>query len=111
MSFLTSLILKIAGILGLTFPRMKTVMTSTGACTSLDPFPSVAWTSSLSWWANKQPRNVVGFYAALNLIAWVMIFCFVRETKQLTLEEIDRMFILSCLFYFLERRRKDQLIY
>ncbi|KAG5917388.1 hypothetical protein E4U53_004201, partial [Claviceps sorghi] len=51
-----------AGILGLTFPRMKTVMTSTGA---------------------------FGFYAGLNLIAWGMIFCFVRETKQLTLEEID----------------------
>jgi hypothetical protein len=33
-----------------------------------------------------------GFYAALNLIAWGMIFCFVRETKQLTLEEIDQVF-------------------
>ncbi|KAG6057417.1 hypothetical protein E4U17_001358 [Claviceps sp. LM77 group G4] len=54
-----------AGILGLTFPRMKTVMTATGA---------------------------FGFYAGLNLIAWVMIFCFVRETKQLTLEEIDQVF-------------------
>lgn len=32
----------------------------------------------------------VGFYAGLNLVAWVMIFCFVRETKQLTLEELDR---------------------
>ncbi|KAG5999764.1 hypothetical protein E4U21_006336 [Claviceps maximensis] len=54
-----------AGILGLTFPRMKTVMTATGA---------------------------FGFYAGLNLIAWFMIFCFVRETKQLTLEEIDQVF-------------------
>ncbi|KHO01539.1 General substrate transporter [Metarhizium album ARSEF 1941] len=54
-----------AGILGLTFPRMKTVMTSTGA---------------------------FGFYAGLNLVAWVMIFCFVRETKQLTLEELDQVF-------------------
>jgi len=34
--------------------------------------------------------SLVGFYAGLNLIAWFMIFCFVRETKQLTLEEIDR---------------------
>lgn len=33
-----------------------------------------------------------GFYAALNLIAWFMIFAFVRETKQLTLEEIDQVF-------------------
>ena len=32
----------------------------------------------------------VGFYAGLNLIAWFMVFCFVRETKQLTLEELDR---------------------
>lgn len=36
--------------------------------------------------------NLVGFYAGLNLIAWGMIFCFVRETKQLTLEEIDRKY-------------------
>ncbi|KAK0367133.1 hypothetical protein LTR91_008664 [Friedmanniomyces endolithicus] len=54
-----------AGILSLTFPRMSHVMTRTGA---------------------------FGFYAALNLIAWGMIFCFVRETKQLTLEEIDQVF-------------------
>lgn len=54
-----------AGILSLTFPRMKTVMTPTGA---------------------------FGFYAGLNLIAWFMVFCFVRETKQLTLEEIDQVF-------------------
>ncbi|KAJ5119136.1 facilitated glucose transporter [Penicillium atrosanguineum] len=54
-----------AGILSFTFPRMKTVMTPTGA---------------------------FGFYAGLNIIAWFMIFCFVRETKQLTLEEIDQVF-------------------
>jgi hypothetical protein len=54
-----------AGVLGLTFPRMRTVMTATGA---------------------------FGFYAGLNLIAWGMIFCFVRETKQLTLEELDQVF-------------------
>ncbi|KAJ5482089.1 Major facilitator superfamily domaingeneral substrate transporter [Penicillium sp. IBT 31633x] len=54
-----------AGILSLTFPPMKTAMTQTGA---------------------------FGFYAGLNLIAWFMIFCFVRETKQLTLEELDQVF-------------------
>ncbi|KAF4337122.1 polyol transporter 5 [Fusarium beomiforme] len=54
-----------AGILGLTFPRMTKAMTPTGA---------------------------FGFYAGLNLIAWGMIFCFVRETKQLTLEELDQVF-------------------
>ncbi|KAJ7318581.1 hypothetical protein DFH08DRAFT_971321 [Mycena albidolilacea] len=54
-----------AGVLGLTFPRMQTVMTPTGA---------------------------FGFYAGLILIAWGMILCFVRETKELTLEEIDQVF-------------------
>ncbi|KAL4899459.1 hypothetical protein BDW74DRAFT_110141 [Aspergillus multicolor] len=54
-----------AGVLSLTFPRMSTVMTPTGA---------------------------FGFYAGLNLIAWGLIFCFVRETKQLTLEELDQVF-------------------
>ncbi|KAK4942676.1 hypothetical protein LTR10_017625 [Elasticomyces elasticus] len=54
-----------AGILSLTFPRMQTVMTPTGA---------------------------FAFYAGLNLVAWFMIFCFVRETKQLTLEELDQVF-------------------
>ena len=54
-----------AGILSLTYPRMSAAFTPTGA---------------------------FGFYAGLNLIAWFMIFCFVRETKQLTLEEIDQVF-------------------
>jgi len=54
-----------AGVLSLTFPRMRSVMTPTGA---------------------------FGFYAGLNLVAWFMIFCFVRETKQLTLEELDQVF-------------------
>ncbi|KAK7028776.1 facilitated glucose transporter [Favolaschia claudopus] len=61
-----------AGVLGLTFPRMTTVFTPTGA---------------------------FGFYAALNLIAWVMIFCFVRETKELTLEEIDQVFSVPTSTY------------
>ncbi|KAK8864748.1 hypothetical protein IAR55_002004 [Kwoniella newhampshirensis] len=62
-----------AGVLSITFPRMRTVMTSTGA---------------------------FGFYAGLNLIAWFMIFCFVRETKQLTLEEIDQVFSVPTSEYF-----------
>ncbi|KAF2852553.1 sugar transporter-like protein [Plenodomus tracheiphilus IPT5] len=61
-----------AGILSLTFPRMNTVMTPTGA---------------------------FGFYAGLNLIAWGMIFCFVRETKQLTLEELDQVFSVPTKTY------------
>jgi MFS family permease len=61
-----------AGILSLTFPRMSRVMTDTGA---------------------------FGFYAGLNLIAWGMIFCFVRETKQLTLEELDQVFSIPTKEY------------
>jgi hypothetical protein len=38
------------------------------------------------------PTGAFGFYAALNLVGWALIFFFVRETKQLTLEEIDRAF-------------------
>ena len=36
------------------------------------------------------PTGAFGFYAGLNLIGWALVFFFVRETKQLTLEEIDR---------------------
>lgn len=59
---------------------MKTVMTPTGACEFAQTFSQGHFTDLYA----------VGFYAGLNLIAWFMIFCFVRETKQLTLEEIDR---------------------
>ncbi|KAF7305929.1 Facilitated glucose transporter [Mycena chlorophos] len=61
-----------AGVLSMTFPRMQSVMTPTGA---------------------------FGFYAGLNLIAWGMIFCFVRETKGLTLEEIDQVFSIPTSEY------------
>lgn len=51
-----------AAVLSLTFPRMVGAMTQAGA---------------------------FGFYAGLNLIAFVMIFFLVPETKQRTLEELD----------------------
>jgi hypothetical protein len=57
-----------AGVLSLTFPRMQSVMSPTGA---------------------------FGFY----LIAWFMIFAFVRETKQLTLEELDQVFSVPTKTY------------
>lgn len=70
-----------AGILSLTFPRMQSVMTPTGACElDLLDLPQ----------GNMLTIATVGFYAGLNLIAWFLVFCFVRETKQLTLEELDR---------------------
>ena len=45
------------------------------------------------------PTGAFGFYAGLNLIAWFMIFCFVRETKQLTLEELDQVFSVPTKTY------------
>ncbi|KAF8635108.1 hypothetical protein AX15_000546 [Amanita polypyramis BW_CC] len=54
-----------ASLLSLTFPRMLAALTSTGA---------------------------FGFYACLNLVAFVMIFFLVPETKQRTLEELDYVF-------------------
>ncbi|KAL4926250.1 sugar porter family MFS transporter [Aspergillus undulatus] len=54
-----------AAVLGITFPRMIAAMTPTGA---------------------------FGFYAGLNIIALVMIFLWVPETKQRTLEELDYIF-------------------
>lgn len=54
-----------AGVLGLFWPRMVAAMTPTGA---------------------------FGFYAALNVTAFVLIFFLLPETKQLTLEELDYVF-------------------
>lgn len=56
-----------AAVLSITFPRMKTAMTVPGA---------------------------FGFYAGLNITALVMIFLFVPETKQRTLEELDYIFAI-----------------
>ncbi|KAF4417406.1 myo-inositol transport ITR1 [Fusarium acutatum] len=36
--------------------------------------------------------GTLGFFAGLNILAFVLIFFFVEETKQLTLEELDTVF-------------------
>ncbi|KAM6499149.1 Sugar transporter domain containing protein [Amanita muscaria] len=54
-----------ASALSLTFPRMVGALTVTGA---------------------------FGFYAGLNVLAFIMIFFLVPETKQRTLEELDYVF-------------------
>ncbi|KAF9653442.1 hypothetical protein BDM02DRAFT_3182955 [Thelephora ganbajun] len=54
-----------AAVLSLTFPRLLAAFTPTGA---------------------------FGFYAALNVTAFVLIFLWVPETKQRTLEELDYIF-------------------
>ncbi|KIW63945.1 hypothetical protein PV04_08907 [Phialophora macrospora] len=54
-----------AAVLGLTFPKILEAFTPTGA---------------------------FGFFAGLNMVALVMIFLWVPETKQRTLEELDYIF-------------------
>jgi len=54
-----------ASVLSLTFPRMLIALT---------------------------PQGAFGFYAGLNAIAFVMIFLWLPETKQRTLEELDYVF-------------------
>jgi len=54
-----------AAVLSITFPRILAVFTPTGA---------------------------FGFYAGLNVLAFMMIFLWVPETKQRTLEELDYVF-------------------
>ena len=54
-----------AAVLGITFPRMLTALT---------------------------PQGAFGFYAGLNVCALIMIFLWVPETKQRTLEELDYVF-------------------
>ncbi|KAK2778110.1 hypothetical protein FQN53_001877 [Emmonsiellopsis sp. PD_33] len=39
-----------------------------------------------------KPQGAVGFYAGLNIVALILIFLFVPETKQRTLEELDYVF-------------------
>lgn len=65
MAFAVTTCLGWAAVLSITFPRMLLAMGPTGA---------------------------FGFYAGLNVIAFVMIFLFVPETKQRTLEELDQVF-------------------
>ncbi|RAL61377.1 hypothetical protein DID88_009511 [Monilinia fructigena] len=42
--------------------------------------------------AAMKPQGVFGFYAGLNLLAFALIFFFLPETKQRTLEELDYVF-------------------
>ena len=41
------------------------------------------------------PAGVFGFYAGLNVVAFFLIFFFLPETKQRTLEELDYVFGVS----------------
>ncbi|KAK4213123.1 hypothetical protein QBC37DRAFT_374339 [Rhypophila decipiens] len=65
MGFAVATCLFWASVLGMTFPFLLEAVGTVGA---------------------------FGFYAGLNAVAFAMIFCFVPETKQRTLEELDQVF-------------------
>lgn len=67
MGFAVATCLGWAAVLSITFPRLLKAATPAGA---------------------------FGFYAALNVTAFAMIFCLVPETKQRTLEELDYIFAI-----------------
>lgn len=39
-----------------------------------------------------KPQGSFGFYAAWNVVGWFLVYFFMPETKQLTLEELDEVF-------------------
>ncbi|KAL1584387.1 hypothetical protein WHR41_06395 [Cladosporium halotolerans] len=52
------------------------------------------------------PTGAFGFYAGLNVCAFVMIFLFVPETKQRTLEELDYIFAVPGKKFIAYQTRK-----
>ncbi|KIM73043.1 hypothetical protein PILCRDRAFT_81426 [Piloderma croceum F 1598] len=65
MAFAVTIGLSWASVLSITFPRMLVALSPTGA---------------------------FSFYAGLNVVAFIMIFFLLPETKQRTLEELDQIF-------------------
>jgi hypothetical protein len=50
---------------------------------------SITWPSLLKAF---KPQGAFGWYAAWNIIGWVLILLFLPETKGLSLEELDQVF-------------------
>lgn len=50
---------------------------------------SITWPSLLKAF---KPQGAFGWYAAWNIIGWVLILLFMPETKNKTLEELDQVF-------------------
>lgn len=53
---------------------------------------SITWPSLQ---ASFKPQGAFGWYAAWNLIGWVLVLLFVPETKGKTLEELDLVFNIA----------------
>jgi sugar porter (SP) family MFS transporter len=75
-----------AAVLGITWPTMVQAMTTTVSLSS-QPTPYL-----VNFQTNLVSQGAFCFYAGLNVIAFVMIFLWVPETKQRTLEELDYIF-------------------
>jgi len=54
---------------------------------------AAALSASFPWLVSVAGEGrVFGLYAVLNGVAWVLVWCFVRETRMMTLEELDQVF-------------------
>ncbi len=62
---------------------------ATATCWFFNFILSVTWPSLL---AAFKPQGAFGWYAAWNFVLFFLVLCFVQETKNLTLEELDTVF-------------------
>lgn len=84
MGFAVATCLFWAAVLSITFPRILAVF---GVVVSDNPMILVELTVLMI-----SLQGAFGFYAGLNVLAFVMIFLWLPETKQRTLEELDYVF-------------------
>jgi hypothetical protein len=56
--------------------------------------------------SDKFSQGAFGFYAAMNVLAFCMIFLWVPETKQRTLEELDYIFAVPTRVHIRYQLRK-----
>lgn len=75
----------VGSALGLTFPALLARITPTGKSYRHKPQCKRLLINSLC-------QGAFGFYAGLNIVAFVVIFFIVPETKKRTLEELDYIF-------------------
>lgn len=81
----------VGSILGLTFPVMLRAFTPTGGTFKQSTCSHSGASFTEDSFANN-PFVAFGFYAGLNIIAFLVILFCLPETKQRTLEELDYIF-------------------
>nr|SIP56010.1 putative Sugar Porter [Yarrowia alimentaria] len=62
---------------------------ATATCWLFNFILAVTWPSLL---AAFTPQGAFGWYAAWNVVGFFLVLCFLPETKNLTLEELDKVF-------------------